>query len=342
MNPIAVYTGEITLYWSGIVITLGIAAGLALTLTLYPTDYRHNTAVWVMFPLALLFSVVFARAIHWYCHIEYYESFRSALTDFSTGSFCIPGVLLGTWLAALLVRLMHLTDNTGKLLDAAAPGMALILAIVRLSALFNASCRGKIVIEKAAFQRLPFAAALTDSAGNVGYRFATFFVEFLLLLVVMIILLIFFLNHRNDKLRGTRSRGGEVARWFLVLYGVVEVIMDSTRYDSHLMHFTLIKKLNPYACFISVGQVFAAITILCVLIHYLKLSVRSRGWRWYHIVLLLVYVGTLLGAGYWGEYMVQRTGLYVRCYTIQGISLLVMVLVVLILYRTCLARRRRA
>ena len=53
-------------------------------------------------------------------------------------------------------------------------------------------------------------------------------------------------------------------------------------------------------------------------------------------------IGTLLGAGYWGEYKVQRTGLYVRCYTIQGISLLVMALVVLILYRSCLARRRRA
>ena len=113
MNPIAVYTGQITLYWSGIVIALGIAAGLALTLALYPMDYRHNTAVWVLFPLALLFSVVFARAIHWYCHIEFYESFRSAMTDFSTGSFCIPGVLLGTWLAALLVRLLGLLLGLG-------------------------------------------------------------------------------------------------------------------------------------------------------------------------------------------------------------------------------------
>ena len=45
MNEIAVFTGSLTIYWSAIVICLGIAAGLCLTLALYPMDHRHNTAV---------------------------------------------------------------------------------------------------------------------------------------------------------------------------------------------------------------------------------------------------------------------------------------------------------
>ena len=45
MNEIAVFTGSLTIYWSAIIICLGIAAGLCLTLALYPMDHRHNTAV---------------------------------------------------------------------------------------------------------------------------------------------------------------------------------------------------------------------------------------------------------------------------------------------------------
>ena len=133
MNSIAIYTGDITIYWSGIIIALGIAMCLALTLALYPLSGRNNAAVWVMFPFALFFSVVFARVMYWYCHLEQYNSIQEALLDYSTGSFCIPGVILGTWLGALVVRMVNLTDNTGRLLDAVAPGMALCIAFIRLS-----------------------------------------------------------------------------------------------------------------------------------------------------------------------------------------------------------------
>lgn len=339
MNPIAVYTGEITVYWSAIIICLGVASCLAMTLALYPMSGRSNVAVWALFPFALLFSVIFARTIYWYCHIEQYSSLRQALLDYSTGSFCLPGVILGTWLGAVMVRLLNLTDSTGRLLDAAAPGMALCIALIRLSALFNDSVRSHILISEKIFQHLPVAVAVTDSAGNVNFRFATFFIQFLLMLLVTLMLLVFYCDHRDDRLRGG-NRGGNVARRFLVLYGAVEVIMDSTRYDSHLYHFTMIKSLNPYASFVSIAQVFAAVTILGVLIYYLRRSVKARGWRWYHGALLLLYAASLLGAGYLGEYKVQRTGLYMRCYTIQTLSMLLMVWVVHMLYLSCKSRKR--
>ena len=340
MSSVAIYTGQITVYWSGIIIGLGVAMCLSMALALYPADGRHNAAVWVMFPFALFFSIVFARTIYWYCHIEQYTSIRQALLDYSTGSFCLPGVIIGTWLGALIVRMLRITDSAGRLLDAVAPGMALCIAIIRLSALFNSSCRSHIIITEKVFQRLPVAVAFTDSAGNVNYRFATFFVEFLLMLLVTIILIVFYCDHRNDKLRGG-NRGGNVARLFLLLYGAVEAVMDSTRYDSHLYHFTFLKNLNPYAPFVSIGQVFAAVTILCVLIHYLKESVRARGWKWYHVALLLIYLGSLVAAGYLGEYKVQRTGMYARCYIIMTVSMLVMIWVPWVLYLTCRSKKKR-
>jgi len=259
------------------------------------------------------------------------------VTDYSTGGYCVQGIILGVLLAALITRLFHLTPTAGELLDAVAPGLALCLALIRLSSLFNSTCRSRIVITDEAFQHLPWAVSWTDAAGNVEFRLATFFLEFLALLVVCIILCAFFFRHRSEPLWDGWPNQGNVARMFVVLVGIVEIIADSTRYDSALMHFFLIKKLNPYASFISIAQVFSAVLILLVFIHYMRISVKTNGWRWYHFLAILLYLASLVGAGFFGEYRVQRTAQYVRCYLWQGSSLLVMALTVFGIYRTCVA-----
>ena len=338
MNEIAVFTGSLTIYWSAIVICLGIAAGLCLSLALYPMDHRHNTAVWVFFPIAVLLSVLFSRTIHWYSHIEQYESLLKSVTDYSTGGYCIQGIILGVLLAAAIVRLLHLTPTAGELLDAVAPGLALCLALIRLSSLFNTNCRGRIVILNSVYQRLPFAVSWTDAAGNVEFRLATFFLEFLALLLITVILCVFFFRHRSEPLWEGFPNQGNVFRMFLILVGIVEIIADSTRYDSALMHFFLIKRLNPYASFISIAQVFSAVMILLVFIRYMRYSVSAIGWSWYHILAILLFIGSLVGIGFFGEYRVQRTAQYVRCYTWQGSSLLVLAATVIGIYATCVAR----
>ena len=338
MNEIAVFTGSLTIYWSSIIICLGIMAGLCLTLALYPMDHRHNTAVWVFFPIAAVISILLSRLIHWYSHIEQYESLLVSLTDYSTGGYCVQGIILGALLAALLVRLLRLTPSAGELLDAAAPGVALCLALIRLSSLFNTNCRGRIVITNPAYQHLPFAVSWTDAAGNVEFRLATFFLEFLLLLIVTVILCGFYFRHRSETLWEGWPNSGNVARMFLILVGIVEVIADSTRYDSALMHFFLIKRLNPYASFISVTQVFSGVCILLVFIHYMRISVRVNGFSWYHIVAIVLFILSLVGVGYMGEYRVQRTALYVQCYIWQASSLLLLAATTIGIYRTCVAK----
>ena len=340
MTEIAVYTGNLTIYWSSIIITLGIAAGLFLTLALYPMDHRHNTAVWVWFPFAVVLSVLLSRVIHWYSHIEQYPSLVASLQDLTGGGYCVQGIIIGVWLAALLVRFLRLTGSVGELLDAAAPGTALCLALIRLSSLFNTTCRSRIVITNAVYQRLPFAVALTDAAGNVEYRLATFFLEFIALLLITVILSVFYCRHRSERLWEDYRNEGNVARLFLILIGVVEIIADSTRYDSALMHFFLIKRLNPYASFISIAQVFSAFLILFVFIRYMRISVRVNGWSWYHILAILLFVASLIGAGFFGEYRVQRTAQYVRCYLWQGSSLIVMAATVIGIYSSCVVKHR--
>lgn len=155
MNPIAIYSGSTVLYWSSVIIVFGLLASLVLSLSLQRVNGGSSAAMLLFFPLAIILSVPICRVIHWYCHFEQYNGIWGALTDYSTGSYCLPGALLGAWLAALIVKKLGFERSTAHLLDAFAPGAALAVAFIRLSALFNSSCRSKIAVTTPALQHLP-------------------------------------------------------------------------------------------------------------------------------------------------------------------------------------------
>lgn len=337
MNGIAIYFGNLEIYWSSILITLGLIGCLSLTLALYKPRNESTAAVWVFFPLAFVFSFLFSRVLHYYFNAESYRSFLTAMTDYSNGSYVLPGMLLGIWLAAGIVSKKGLVSSADRLLDFLTPGTLLLIAFIRLSALFNDSCRSKIIITLKLFQRLPFATGSTDAAGNTTYRLATFFIEFLLLLVLTVWSVRFFLKNRNLRMQPPCPRTGNVMRIFLVAYGAVEMIADSTRYDSPLMHFRLLSSMNQWSAFISLAQLFAAISALVVLIFYSRMSIRAEGFSWKHPLLWLTFIGSLVGIGYFGEYRVQRYGTqkYFECYGIMALSCIVMFLSVYFLYRMC-------
>ena len=232
-NPIAVYTGDTVLYWSAIIISLGLLAALFMTLSLQRSNKGSAAAVFLMVPLAVILSVPLCRALHWYCHKEQYASLVSALTDYSSGSYVLAGALPGVVLAALLASPLN-TRSTASLLDAFAPGAALAIAFIRLSSLFNSSCRSKIPVTTPLLQHLPLAAGFADSSGQVEYRFATFFLHFLVMLFLCRVLLSFFYVRRNVPMASGNPEGN-TARMFLVFYSASELVLDSTRYDSSFL-----------------------------------------------------------------------------------------------------------
>ena len=111
MNQIAVCVGDTFIYWSSVIIFLGIAACFALTYALYTSHGGRGSALWLLLPLALFFSVVLARLIHWYCHDEQYAGFMSAMLDYSQGDYFLHGAIFGTMLAGLLVKKLGLLER---------------------------------------------------------------------------------------------------------------------------------------------------------------------------------------------------------------------------------------
>ncbi|MBQ9685005.1 MAG: prolipoprotein diacylglyceryl transferase [Oscillospiraceae bacterium] len=333
MSPIALCIGSTVIYWSAFVITLGLLAALLMTLYLQQASGGRRATALLFMILTLVLSVPLCRAIHWYCHIEQYDSLREALTNYSSGSYVLSGAMLGAWLAALIASRFDRRSSTASLLDAFAPGAALAVAFIRLSALFNSSCRSKIVFHSPALRHLPLASGVINTAGQVEYRFATFFVQFLLMLVICWLLLRFFSRRRAVPMK-SGAAAGNTARMFLLYYGACELLMDSTRYDSSFMHFN---------GFVSMVQIIAAVSILALLVYYSVHSVRAAGgrptgrhWRfWGGWFLALVIVGM-------SEYLVQRFGdWYLPCYSAMAVGCLLMVFVVYRVYQSCCAEDDR-
>lgn len=339
MNQIAVLTGELTISWNSVVITLGLLCGLVLALALYRGRNQSGAAVWLCFVLSFVIGVFVSRLLHWYFNASVYTGFKQAMTDWNVGSFCLPGMIIAFWPAAWLVTRTGLARSRGQLLDAFAPGLALAIGFIRLSALFDVSCRSRIVFKSRFLQTLPFASPTTDMAGNVTWRFATFFVEFILLMLLTILLLDLYFRRGGKRMKEPCASSGNIWRLFLVFYGAIEIIMDSTRYDSPLLHFRVISYLNQYSAFISLAQIFAAACALGVLIYYVSRSVKANGFKLYHLLLWVLFIGSLVVIGYLGEYKVQRTAEYLRCYSLMAVGCLGMALAPYWAYRSCLSRR---
>lgn len=309
--------GGLTLYKSALVIALGAAACFTLTYALYTSHGGLSAAAWLFAAADIVLSVLLTRFLHFYCHSEQYPSFIAAMTDYSVGGYCIPGLVPAALGAAGLVKLLGLTRNAARLLDCFAPGAALGVAFIRLSALFNTTCRGKVAVTTPLLQHLPLASPVQNAAGGVEYRFATFFVEFLMMLVVFLLVLRFFWRRRRRAMRAEQPRDGNAALICLLLCSAVEMLMDSTRYDSSFFQFN---------GFISVGQISAAVCVLAVLVVYSVRSVRANGRRGWHWAIWGGWFIGLVAAGL-SEYFVQRHGnWYLGCYAVMALGCVIMTL----------------
>ncbi len=324
-SGIALYSGNIVIYWSAVIIALGILAALFMGVSLRRTDGENTAAMFLLVPIAVLFSVPICRFIDWYCLSEQYLSFRDAMTNYAHGNYVLPGALLGTFIAALIVKAVGFTDSVGKLLDAFAPPAALCVSFIRLSALFNSSCRSKASVEIPFLQRLPFAVPYTSPAGTTDYRVAVFFIQFLVMAVFTLLLLKLFYTRRNIPMV-SGSRRGNIARLFLLFHSAGELLLDSMRFDSSYMHFN---------GFVSIVQMISALSILGLLIYYSVHSVRANGRTSRHWVMWIGWFFALAGTGV-SEYMVQRHGnWFAYCYLSMTVCVFFMAFIVWRMYLSC-------
>ena len=292
MDKLAFISGESFLYWNSIVYTLAAATAIAFFLAFYIGKCGNAVAGFAAVPLSLLLGLIAARFFHWYCRADSYDSFRVAMTDYTSGGYALMGIFLGCFLAACLLRLIRLDRILPEMLDSMAISGCAGIAVGRLASLFNSSDRGQVL---ANFKSLPIAYPVTNAvSGAVEYRLATFMLQSLVALLLFVGLSLFYI--RGNK-RG-KLKDGDTCLIFLMIYGASQVVLDSTRYDS------LFFRSNG---FVSVVQVLGALGLGFAIVVFSVRMVRSRGFKFWQ-VLLWILITAGIGCGGFMEYYVQRRG----------------------------------
>ena len=292
MDKIAFYSGSTAIYWNSVILTLAAATAICFFLAFYLGKSGNGAAGFGVVPVSMVLSLVLARFFHWYCQSDSYTGFSAAMSNYAEGGYALMGVFLGCVLAAALTRVICLHRNLPEMLDAMSIAACAGMAVGRLSALFNASDRGQVLVN---FRSLPVASPVNNAvSGAVEYRLATFALQSMVALALFIGLTVFY----NKGQKRGKLRDGDTCLVFLLLYGASQVVLDSTRYDS------LFFRSNG---FVSVVQVLGALALVLAVILFSRRMVKARGFRAWQILLWLLIGIAIAGAGYM-EYYVQRRG----------------------------------
>ena len=291
MEQIAFIYGSIFVYWSDILLVFGGIAAICMYLALYLHQEGSAAAGIVSVPLCAAFSLLLARFVHWYCRTDSYSSLAAAMMDHTSGGYALAGVFAGCALAALLVRLVKLSDNLPRMLDCMAIGGCAGIVVGRMASFFNSSDRGQVL---EGFTGLPFVYPVTNAvSGAVEYRLATFLFQAVAALVLFTALGMFYIRGQKKGLRD-----GDTCLIFLLCYGASQVLLDSTRYDS------LFFRSNG---FVSIVQVMGALGLGLSIVLFSIRMVKAKGFRFWFVPVWLVMAAAIGGAGFM-EYYVQRHG----------------------------------
>lgn len=322
MDRIALIIGNTFLYWNSVLLTLGVATAICFFLAFYHTRADSSGAsAAVAVPMSMVLGIVLARLAHWYFQPDSYAGFAAAMTDYTVGGYALMGGFAGCLLTAAFLRLVRLERNLPHLLDAMSLGGCAGIAVGRLACLFSSADRGQVLT---GIQELPWAYPVTNVVtGALEYRLATFMIQAMAVGVIFGILILFYCLAKH--------RDGETTLVFLLLYGMSQAVLDSTRYDSLFM------RSNG---FIGVAQLLGAVCVVFVCVMFGIRMVKARGLYVWNLVVWFAMLALMGGAGYM-EYYVQRHGdLGVFCYSIMTACLSGIVVLALITYRCGFPRHR--
>lgn len=312
MSQIAFFIESFRVYWFGIVIAIAALVSVLVALLFRRLQGKDSRAVLFTAVLGSIFSLYFARIVHWYCCAHQYDSFNAAITNLKDGGFSLLGVFAGCTLAIMLARWLRMEDDIASLFDCVAPAGAIGICIGRLGALFTTSDKGKHIITSPDFQRLPYAVQLDAESGG-DWQFASFAFESIAAAIAFIVTVLFFSKIYSSARSGSSYRHGDAALIFVAFFGATQAVLESTRYDALFM------RSNG---FVSMMQVLSSIALAAVLVVFSIRAVRNTGFMPKYAVLWSVSL-LLIGAAILFEYLVQRYGdMFVPIYA--GMSLCMM------------------
>lgn len=311
MEKIAFIYDEVFIYWSTIILTIAVVTAIFTYGAVYIMKGGSVFSLSLSILLSLTLGIVLARLMHWYCQADAYGSFRTAMTDYSQGGFALMGVFFGCLVSAAILRLIGVCRNLPVMLDAMSIGGGLGIAVGRMASLFNASDRGTVVPDS---WGLPFASPVVNVvSGLQENRLATFMIQAILVGAIVAGLVIYMIVSSRRK---QKIQSGDICLLFLLMYGAVQIVCDSTRYDSMFLRSNR---------FVSLVQILGLVALVIPLVVFSVRMVLRSGFKPVQLAYWAGILGMMGLAGYM-EYYVQRNGdQAVLAYSVMSLALIVIV-----------------
>lgn len=290
MDQIAFIFGETFIYWNSIITVLAVLTAVFTFLAFYLPRTGDGISASLLIPLSVVFSILLARLIHWYCRTDAYESLAAAMTNFTGGGYALMGVFGGCALAAVLLRLTRIVRSLPLIFDCLALAGAAGISVGRLACLFTSADRGMLI---EGITSLPIVFPVNNAVtGAAEYRLATFMLQAIITGIIFVALVTLYVLRKKKR----TLKDGDTALLFLCTYCASQAVLDSTRYDS------LFLRSNG---FVSVVQILCALALVAVLVVFSIRMVKMKGFQWWYALLWTAAAAMLGGAGYM-EYWVQR------------------------------------
>ena len=263
--------GNFSVAWYGIIIALGVLAGLMLARRLAKKS-GQDPELYVDFLIyALIFSIIGARLYYVAFSWDQYADDWTSIFNLRNGGLAIYGGVIGA-IATAYIYCKAKHYSLRELLDTAMPGLILGQAIGRWGNFFNQEAFGGYTDSIFAMRLNTETAAYTTwdlldkavSASGVTYIqvHPTFLYESVWCLIVLAVML-FVWKHRKFK--------GQVACTYMIGYGIGRAFIELLRTDQLILWKTSV----PVSVLVSAVLVLLGIVIYLFLAHKHKIEVQK-------------------------------------------------------------------
>lgn len=261
LNKYAFTIGNFAIAWYGVIIALGVVAGLLMARFLAKKSDQDPEFYVDFLIYALIFGLIGARAYYVAFEWDFYKGDILKILDFRAGGLAIYGGVIAAIITAAVfakVRKKPLTE----LLDTAMPGLILGQAIGRWGNFTNQEAFGGYTDGLFAMRLNDQTAAYTTpellknavKVGGVRYIqvHPTFLYESMGCLLILAIMIICFLKFRKFK--------GQIACTYMIGYGILRAFIENLRTDQLKLWNTDF----PISVFTSIA--FASIGVILMIV----------------------------------------------------------------------------
>lgn len=246
--------------WYGIIIAIGVVAGLFLARHLAKKSAQDPDLYLDFLIYALIFSIIGARLYYVIFSWSQYKNDLLSIFNLRNGGLAIYGGFIGAVLTAVVYSKVK-KYSLLQLTDTAMPGLILGQAIGRWGNFFNQEAFGgytdnifamRLNIETAAYTTTELTQK-SISSGGIRYIqvHPTFLYESMWCLFVLAIMLLIW-KHRKFK--------GQVSFTYLIGYGLGRAFIETLRTDQLLLWNTSI----PISVIVSIALVLSGVILMLV------------------------------------------------------------------------------